>query len=147
MKIRQGNESTLTYGTNSKSSLTNSILGYKHYICTVWGPWIMVLDHKIIIFWWSCDQFLQDHQNKWSHGYDLVFFMISWFWSWRFHDLLPQNPWFDDPTHGNSMIRWSHSPNFHDPVIALSEIQPHDPVISLAKTKILWSGDLCIYFL
>ena len=91
----------------------------------------MVPDPKIIIFSWSCDPFLQDHQNKWSHGYDLVFFMISWFWSWRFHDLLPQNPWSGDPTHGNSMIRWSHSPNFHDLVISPSEIQPLDP----------WSGD------
>ena len=111
------------------------------------GSWSQ--NNKIIIFSWSCDPFLQDHQNKWSHGYDydLVFFMISWFWSWRFHDLLPQNPWSGDPTHGNSMIRWSHSPNFHDLVISPSEIQPLDPVISPAKTKIPWSGDLCIYFL
>ena len=102
----------------------------------------MGLDHKIIIFWWSCDPFLQDHQNKWSHGHDLVFFMISWFWSWRFHDLLPQNPWSCDPTHGISMIRWSHSPKFHDPLISLSEIQPLDLVISLTETKIPWSGDV-----
>ena len=89
-------------------------------------------DHKIINFWWSCDPFSQDHENKWSHGFDLGFFMISWFWSWRFHDLLPENPWSGDLTHRNSMIRWSHSAKFHDPVISL--------------TKIPWSGDLWVDF-
>ena len=107
----------------------------------------MGLDHKIIIFWWSCDPFLQDHQNKWSHGHDLVFFMISWFWSWRFHDLLPQNPWSGDLTHRNSMIRWSHSakynpliwwfhspkPKFHDLVIISSEIEPLDSVFFFSQ--------------
>ena len=74
-------------------------------------------DHEIIFFLWSCDPVLQDHKNTWSHGFDLRFFMISWFWSWRFHDPGPKNPWSGDLTHRIFMIRWSHSTKFHDPVI------------------------------
>ena len=73
----------------------------------------MVLDNKIIIFWWSCDQFLQDHQNKW----------FPWLWSRIFHDLvilILTISWSTSQKHPFTEIPWS------------GDLTP----------EILWSGDL-----